>query len=146
MINGIVYRNIVILNCESIRINPHIIIGRFVGKRHFVEVTVFNNFHSRVVRRHLVAVMIRNEIGNRVCAHKEVKSVVAHFALVILWLYTLKRLDHPLEVVFFIILSFKASYLHFSAVVVTEVVAQLLDFDLERQIAILYCYIVLTRF
>ena len=152
MINRIGYRNLGSrvgdgYNGDSLTTNPpFIIISRIVGQRHLVEVfaAIGNilNIHSRGVVLHVVTGKMWYKIVNRIVAHKEVQSVVAHSTLVFLWTYALKRQVHPVEVVFLFIRSksFKASYLHYSVFVGTEVVAQLSNQYIERQIAILYCY------
>ena len=150
MINRIGYRNLGSrvgdgYNGKCLIANPPIIIiRRIVDQRHLVESAdaFLVHLNSCVFTREFVALKLRNEIVNRIVAHKEVESVVAHSALVFLWPYALKRQVHPVEVVFLFIRSksFKASYLHYSVFVGTEVVAQLSNQYIERQIAILYCY------
>ena len=80
---------------------PIIIITRIVGQRHLVESAdaILVHLHSCVITREFVALKLRNEIVNRIVAHKEVESVVAHSALVFRRCYALKLGIHPFEVV-----------------------------------------------
>ena len=150
MINRISYRNLGSrvgdsYNGKCLIANPPIIIidvirfVRIVGKPHLPEffITVELYCHSRIIARHIIFINIWYKIVNRIFSHKEVESVVAHSALVLLWTYALKRCIHPEEVVGFIIgrKSSKSSYLHLSFIVVTEVVTQLCNLYIERQVA-----------
>ena len=150
MINRIGYRNLGSrvgdgYNGKCLIANPPIIIivvirfVRIVGKHHLVEsVGAFLvHLHSCVITREFVALKLRNEIVNRIVAHKEVESVVAHSALVFRRCYALKRGIHPVEVVLLLFgrKSVKSSYLHNSIWISTEVVAQLCNRYIERQVA-----------